>query len=354
MHLLSRNQPSTLPPVGRKLAGGSHVGAAILMAAFVLLASGCAWHSKAKPAQKSALATPAAPLLPPPPPAGASLPPLSASAVPPKAPADVQGLAAATRILSSSAGRKVASLPAKAFSETKSAGRSATKIGKRVAVSGREGLTKAGKSLKRGGEELTKASKSIKHVTQVSLSKGLNESKVRFASFRVWALPGFSNRCGMCWPVSGRVTQPFNEVGGDVHHGIDICAPEGSPVIAACGGTVVYAGSGFSGFGNMIIIDNGNGVSAIYAHNRCNLVHPGQSIRSGQVIAEVGQTGRASAPHCHFELRRGSQPIDPMPFLFSHGTDQNGLPSQHSLQTAQLGSPLKTNSDRNVKVPSAL
>lgn len=122
----------------------------------------------------------------------------------------------------------------------------------------------------------------------------------------------------MCWPLSGEVTRPFKPSAD--HRGIDICAPEGSPIVAARGGKVVYAGNKLSGFGNIVMIEHSSGMATIYAHNRRNLVRAGQEVRKGQIIAETGQTGNATTPHCHFEVRRNTEPIDPQlalpPVLF--------------------------------------
>lgn len=118
---------------------------------------------------------------------------------------------------------------------------------------------------------------------------------------------------GYCWPTIGKVSRGFNP--STNHRGIDICAPVGTPVRAARAGMVIYTGDKFSGYGNVVIIDHGSDVATVYGHNQRNLVRMGQRVNRGDVIAVVGQTGNATTPHVHFEVRHASQPIDPRPLL---------------------------------------
>ncbi len=117
------------------------------------------------------------------------------------------------------------------------------------------------------------------------------------------------------WPASGSVTSGFGLRGSRMHDGIDIGAKPGSPVVAAAGGTVVYSDNRLSGYGNLIIIRHRKNLFTAYAHNQVNLVHQGEAVRSGQIIAKVGNTGRATGPHLHFEVRRGTTPVDPLLYL---------------------------------------
>ncbi|MBK8480523.1 MAG: peptidoglycan DD-metalloendopeptidase family protein [Proteobacteria bacterium] len=120
----------------------------------------------------------------------------------------------------------------------------------------------------------------------------------------------------LAWPLQGgRLTSGFGLREGRVHEGIDLAAPAGTPVLAAAPGLVIYVGSGLRGYGNLILLRHRGGMVTVYAHNRRNHVRQGQQVRSGEVIAEVGRSGRASANHLHFELRRGEEPIDPAPHL---------------------------------------
>lgn len=116
------------------------------------------------------------------------------------------------------------------------------------------------------------------------------------------------------WPVKGTVFSRFGVRDGAPHDGIDISAPSGSPIVAADAGEVLYAGVQ-RGYGNIVLIKHGDGLITIYAHNRENKVKAGERVKRGQVIATVGQTGRASGPHLHFEVREQRVPRNPLFFL---------------------------------------
>lgn len=123
------------------------------------------------------------------------------------------------------------------------------------------------------------------------------------------------------YPCSGPITSPFGYrihpiFGTTIYHsGIDIGVDEGTPVHAADSGVVIYSGSGLTGYGNVVIIDHGNGLSTLYAHNSALLVSEGESVSKGQVVAYSGMTGYASGPHVHFEVRVNGSPTDPMGYL---------------------------------------
>jgi murein DD-endopeptidase MepM/ murein hydrolase activator NlpD len=122
------------------------------------------------------------------------------------------------------------------------------------------------------------------------------------------------------WPVTGVITSPFgwreNPFGGgpEFHQGLDIAAPSGTPVKAAAGGTVIMA-QWYGGYGNYILIDNGNGFSTGYAHLSAMYVSKGQYVTRGQPIGAVGSTGYSTGPHLHFEVRIDGKPVDPAPRL---------------------------------------
>ena len=107
------------------------------------------------------------------------------------------------------------------------------------------------------------------------------------------------------WPVPHfyKVSSQFGPRGRKHHDGIDIPAPSGTPVIAADTGVVIYSDNGIRGYGNMVVIAHGDDVFTVYAHHRKNKVSKGERVDRGQVIAEVGNTGRSSGPHLHFEIR---------------------------------------------------
>lgn len=120
------------------------------------------------------------------------------------------------------------------------------------------------------------------------------------------------------WPlttVAITVGSPFGARWGRPHEGIDLPAPVGTPVFAAADGQVVYAGHGVRGYGNMIVIKHAGDLLTVYAHNSALLVSQGQPVRAGDRIALVGQSGRATGPHLHFEVRSGQIPRDPMTYL---------------------------------------
>lgn len=99
------------------------------------------------------------------------------------------------------------------------------------------------------------------------------------------------------------------------HDGLDMLAPTGTPIYAALPGVVIYSGHEFSGYGNIIILSHGGDLYTLYAHNSKNLVDYGRKVNIGQKIALVGATGRATAPHVHFEIRHGTTPVDPLNFI---------------------------------------
>ncbi len=117
------------------------------------------------------------------------------------------------------------------------------------------------------------------------------------------------------WPVKGKVTAKFIIDGQRRHEGIDICAPLGTLIRAADDGRVVYSNNKIRGYGNLIIIEHKDGFFTVYAHNQTNLVKEEVWVKKGEVIAKVGNTGNATGPHLHFEIRKGSKPLDPLRFL---------------------------------------
>jgi murein DD-endopeptidase MepM/ murein hydrolase activator NlpD len=114
------------------------------------------------------------------------------------------------------------------------------------------------------------------------------------------------------WPARGRVISGFGSAGNE---GINIAVPEGTPVKAAESGTVAYAGSEVKGYGNLVLIRHDNGYVSAYAHNGEIGVKRGDRVKRGQVVAKSGQSGNVTSPQLHFEIRKGSTPVDPIPFL---------------------------------------
>ena len=117
------------------------------------------------------------------------------------------------------------------------------------------------------------------------------------------------------WPARGHIVKNFGDKGGEKSDGINIALPEGTPVKAAESGVVAYAGNELKGYGNLVLIRHDNGFVSAYANNGDLKVKKGDVIRRGQVVATSGQTGNVSSPQLHFELRKGSTPVDPMQYL---------------------------------------
>jgi murein DD-endopeptidase MepM/ murein hydrolase activator NlpD len=117
------------------------------------------------------------------------------------------------------------------------------------------------------------------------------------------------------WPVRGRLSSDFGMRGNHHHDGIDITAARGTPVYAAASGRVIHADASLAGYGKMIIVKHSDRYSTVYAHNDQLFVKVGQFVEQGDRIALVGNTGRASTPHLHFEVRYDGQPRDPRAHL---------------------------------------
>jgi murein DD-endopeptidase MepM/ murein hydrolase activator NlpD len=118
------------------------------------------------------------------------------------------------------------------------------------------------------------------------------------------------------WPLRGRVINNFGaKVSGAANDGIDLAAPEGTPVRAADDGVVAYAGNELKGYGNLVLVRHANGFVTAYANASELMVKRNDQVHKGQVIAKSGQTGTAANPQLHFEVRKNSAPVDPMQYL---------------------------------------
>jgi len=115
-------------------------------------------------------------------------------------------------------------------------------------------------------------------------------------------------------PVSGIVTSRFGARWGSTHTGTDIGAPTGTPIKAVAGGTVIF--SGWKGtLGKFIVVEHGNGIQSYYAHCSTLLVSKGDTVTAGQQIAKVGNTGRSTGPHLHFEIRKNGAAVNPQSYI---------------------------------------
>jgi murein DD-endopeptidase MepM/ murein hydrolase activator NlpD len=135
------------------------------------------------------------------------------------------------------------------------------------------------------------------------------ESPVRAAE-ATGALPTFR------WPVRGKVIISYGaKTNGKSNDGINLAVPEGTPIKAAEDGVVAYSGNELKGYGNLVLVRHANGYVTAYAHASEILVKRGDTIKRGQVIAKSGQSGEVGSPQLHFEIRKGSTPVDPLQFL---------------------------------------
>lgn len=119
---------------------------------------------------------------------------------------------------------------------------------------------------------------------------------------------------GFTWPTSGQITSGFGPRWGRMHQGLDIAAPTGRPITAAKSGKVILAGPS-GGYGNLVVVDHGGGLSTAYAHQSRIAVSVGDPVTQGGLLGYVGSTGHSTGPHLHFEVRMNGAARDPLPYL---------------------------------------
>ena len=128
--------------------------------------------------------------------------------------------------------------------------------------------------------------------------------------------PAAADSVKLRWPASGKIIAGFGGRPDGTHNdGVNLSVPLGTEVHAAENGVVAYAGSELKGYGNLVLLRHDNGWVTAYAHNDELLVKRGDKVKRGQVIAKAGKTGSVDQPQVHFELRQGSRPVDPIPYL---------------------------------------
>ena len=116
--------------------------------------------------------------------------------------------------------------------------------------------------------------------------------------------------------MRGRIISSFGtKSNGAQNDGINLAVPEGTPVKAADDGVVAYAGNELKGYGNLVLVRHANGYVSAYANASEILVKRGDTVKRGQDIAKAGQTGNVTSPQLHFEIRKGSTPVDPTKYL---------------------------------------
>lgn len=117
------------------------------------------------------------------------------------------------------------------------------------------------------------------------------------------------------WPVEdARMSRGFL-LGKRWHYGIDLASKKGTPILASEAGVVIYVGKGFSGYGKLVVIEHNDTWATLYSHLNKFHVKEGSKVTRGQMIAEMGRTGRASGVHLHFEIRYNRQPVNPLMYL---------------------------------------
>ena len=156
----------------------------------------------------------------------------------------------------------------------------------------------------------------LDHMRSLQAQSAALGARIRSAqsSSIVPAPTGAASAAGFVWPVHGVLTSPYGWRWGRMHEGIDLAVSSGTPVVAAAAGTVIVAGW-LGGYGNLVVVDHGNGISTAYGHNTSVAVGVGQSVAQGQLVAYSGNTGHSTGPHVHFEVRVNGSPVDPLGYL---------------------------------------
>jgi murein DD-endopeptidase MepM/ murein hydrolase activator NlpD len=157
----------------------------------------------------------------------------------------------------------------------------------------------------------------IEHMRSLQEESATLAARIRSAQSSSVVVPGQTGEpsaAGFIWPVQGVLTSGFGWRWGRMHEGIDLAVPVGTPVVAAAAGTVIVAGW-FGGYGNLVVVDHGNGFSTAYGHNTSVTVGVGQLVAQGQLISYSGSTGHSTGPHVHFEVRVNGTAVDPLGYL---------------------------------------
>jgi murein DD-endopeptidase MepM/ murein hydrolase activator NlpD len=178
-------------------------------------------------------------------------------------------------------------------------------------VANQRGL-KAAKSEKRDQLAAVEASKEefIREVAGLQAASAQLSSQLQATASTTY--DGTPSASGFIWPVSGPVVSGFGMRWGRMHEGIDIAVGYGTPVRAAASGTVIHAGW-MGGYGNLVVIDHGGGLSTAYAH--LSSIAATGSVGQGQVVGYIGCTGHCFGPHLHFEVRVNGSAVDPLGYL---------------------------------------
>jgi murein DD-endopeptidase MepM/ murein hydrolase activator NlpD len=180
-----------------------------------------------------------------------------------------------------------------------------------------EGQDASGKQAAKANE--TYGDKPETKPNAIAASAEMTGPSKRVASVEQLPAPDPMSGNSFRWPVKGRVIAGFGtKPDGGHNDGIDVAVPQGTLVKAAENGVVAYSGNELKGYGNLVLIRHANNWVSAYANNEELLVKRGEKVRRGQIIAKAGATGAVSQPQVHFELRKGSRPVDPT----KHMSDQ--------------------------------
>jgi murein DD-endopeptidase MepM/ murein hydrolase activator NlpD len=154
----------------------------------------------------------------------------------------------------------------------------------------------------------------LEHMAELQAQSASLAAKIRSAQSTSVVTTGPPSASGFIWPVHGVLTSGFGWRWGRMHEGIDLAVSSGTPVVASAAGTVILAGW-MGGYGNLVVVDHGGGISTAYGHNTSVTVGVGQQVAQGQLIAYSGNTGHSTGPHVHFEVRVNGGAVDPLGYL---------------------------------------
>lgn len=177
------------------------------------------------------------------------------------------------------------------------------KVGQRLFIPG----AKAAKKVE--------ASRSLTVEERLTLEQSLREEVTAPPPPTEPPRPRVKTDAELLWPIVGPLNSPFGPRRGKFHAGIDIGSPHYQEVVAAADGEVIYADATKGGLGKAVVLQHGRGVRTVYAHLSIIIARDGDTVRQGQAIGGVGETGRASGPHLHFEVRKNGVPMNPEEFL---------------------------------------
>lgn len=188
------------------------------------------------------------------------------------------------------------------------------KIGQKLLLPGEQQMVAVASAVKPSGTKTSKAKSSKAKSSTAKSAKPKPRTRPKRRAKAKPPPPRSGSRFG--WPVKGSIISKFGPKSGGLYNdGINIAAKRGSPLRASENGVVAYAGNELRGFGNLLLIRHKGGWMTAYAHADKLLVRQGETVKRGQTIARVGSSGSVKSPQVHFEIRKGSQAVDPVKYL---------------------------------------